>query len=83
MCRFSLPWRIMVPRQSFINKLREIGYYYKNKQKRTELWRRTGGTHRMFIPLNHLLEDETAASLLRQAGCGEEDIQKFLASAKF
>jgi hypothetical protein len=72
----------MVPRQSFINKLRELGYYYKSKQKRTELWRKTGGTHRMFIPLNNMLLDETVASLLAQAGCGSDEIQKFLVAAK-
>jgi hypothetical protein len=36
----------MVRRESFQNKLRELNYTYKTKQKRTTLWRKVGGTHR-------------------------------------
>lgn len=66
----------MVTRTAFINKLRELRYYYKSKQKRTELYRKRGGTHHIFIPLNCNLEDETAAQILRQAGCSEDEIKK-------
>ena len=48
----------MVSRQAFINKLRDLNYRYKNQQKRTQLWRHAGGTHRIFVPLCDLLDDE-------------------------
>ncbi len=72
----------MVPKQNFINKLRELGYYYKSTQKRTELWRKKGGTHHLFIPFNTALDEETAASLLNQAGCLAPDIAAFISATK-
>jgi len=72
----------MVARTAFINKLHQLNYYYKGRQKRTELYRKKGGTHRMFIPLNSNLEDETVMHLLRQAGCTDEEIRKFVAAAR-
>ena len=35
----------MVRRDRFINKIRELKYSYKDQQKRTYLYRKTGGTH--------------------------------------
>ena len=56
----------MVSRQAFVNKLRDLNYRYKNQQKRTQLWRHAGGTHRIFVPLCDLLDDEYVRSQLRQ-----------------
>ena len=72
----------MVSRQSFINKIRELGYTYKSQQKRTYLWRKTGGTHYISVPMADLLEDEFVMSSLRQAGCRDEEISSFLTAAK-
>jgi hypothetical protein len=72
----------MVHKDAFINKIRELGYTYKSQQKRTQLWRKRGGTHRMFVPLCDLLEDDYVKCSLRQAGCPEPEIEAFLAIAK-
>jgi hypothetical protein len=72
----------MVTRESFINKLRELGYTYKRPQKRTELWRKRGGTHLVFLPSRDLLTEEYVSSTLRQTGCSEEEIRAFLACAR-
>jgi hypothetical protein len=72
----------MVRRESFINKIREIGYSYKNQQLRTQLWRKRGSTHRMFVPLTDKLEDDYVTGALRQAGVSDADIKSFLAVAK-
>ena len=72
----------MVTRESFINKIRELNYTYKTLQKRTELWRKIGGTHRMSVPRCNMLEDEYVMSTLRQAGCSEEEIKRFISSVK-
>ena len=72
----------MVPRQSFINKIRSLDYTYKSQQKRTYLWRKIGGTHYISGPRVELFEDEFVKSALRQAGVSEQDIQSFLSDAK-
>jgi hypothetical protein len=72
----------MVRRESFINKIRTLGYTYKTQQKRTYLWRQSGTTNYMSVPMSDWLEDEYVRSALRQAGCSKEDIKSFIASAK-
>lgn len=72
----------MVRHDAFINKIRSLDYTYKTRQKRTDLWRKKGGTHYMSVPMCDLLTDEYVTSTLSQAGCSQEDIQKFLASVK-
>jgi hypothetical protein len=58
----------MVPRTTFINKIRELGYKYKSQQKRTQLYRKAGGTHCIFVPLSDLLEDDFVGANLCHAG---------------
>lgn len=72
----------MVRRETFINKIRELGYTFKRPQKRTELWRKRGGTHCIFLPMNVLLEDTYVLSTLAQAGCSEAEAKAFLSLAK-
>lgn len=48
---------------------RDLGYTYKGRQKRTDLWRHTNGTHYASVPLADLLEEEYVTSVLRQASC--------------
>lgn len=72
----------MVSRQSFINKIRTLGFTYKTRQKRTDLWRRSGTTDYISLPLTEKLEDQYVRHTLRQAGVPREEIESFLASAK-
>jgi hypothetical protein len=72
----------VIARSRFINKLRELEYTFKDRQKRTELWRKRGGTHRVSIPLNEQLEDEYVSHVLRQCGCADEEIKKFIGSER-
>ncbi|MBI2526600.1 MAG: hypothetical protein HYV93_11490 [Candidatus Rokubacteria bacterium] len=59
-----------------------MNYTYKTKQKRTELWRKRGGTHYISMPLSDLLEEEWVTSTLRQAGQTQDDIRSFIAAAR-
>lgn len=70
----------MIPRDTFINKLRSLGYVYKRRQKRTDQWRKSGGTHMIFVPLRQLLAERYVRSALNQAGCTVEEIEKFVAT---
>lgn len=72
----------MVHREAFINKIRELRYTYKTQQLRTQLWRKRGGTHIIFVPSCDLLEDDWVTGTLRQAGESEPDIKTFLAAAR-
>ena len=74
--------RPVIGKSQFINKIRGLNYTFKTKQKRTELWRKKGGTHYISVPLSTKLEDEFVISSLRQAGCSPEEIKTFLASCK-
>jgi hypothetical protein len=72
----------MVHREAFINKIRELRYTYKSQQLRTQLWRKRGGTHVMFVPLCDLLEDDWVTGVLRQAGIPDPEIRSFIAMAR-
>jgi len=70
----------MVRRETYINKIRELGYTYKGQRPRINLWRK--GMHFISVPRRDLLTDEFVKSTLSQAGCQSEEILAFLSSAK-
>ncbi len=72
----------MVRRESFINKIRALDFKYKTQQKRTYLYRQSGTTNYISVPMKDFLEDEYVQNALRQAGCGKEEIASFMSSAK-
>ena len=69
----------MVRRQTYINKIRELGYTFKHERKRIFLWRK--GMHFIYVPKSELLEEDFVKSTLRQAGLTDEDIQAFIRCA--
>lgn len=72
----------MIPRQQFINKLRELGYTHKGQTKRVTMWRKQGGVHFAFVPRKNMLSEELVTSTLRQCGESEEQIEAFVRAAK-
>lgn len=72
----------MIPRSHYINKIRELNYTYKSRQKRTDLWRKRGGTHYISVPLSDKLEEEFVVATLRQAKCHDDEIRAFINAAK-
>lgn len=72
----------MVRRESFVNKIRTLKFTYKTQQKRTYLFRQSGTTNYISVPMKDLLEDEYVQNALRQAGCEKEEIASFLSAAK-
>ncbi len=72
----------MVPRQAFVNKIRELGYSFKAQQRRTFLFRQKNGVNYIAVPKSDLLEDDWVGSNLRRAGLTREQIHKFIAEAK-
>jgi len=72
----------MVRREAYINKIRQLGYSYKGQQKRTYLYRKSGTTEYLSVPMRDWIEDDTIRVALRQKGVPEKEIDAFLASAK-
>jgi hypothetical protein len=72
----------MIPRDHFINKIRGLGYTFKDRLKRVEMWRRRGSTHYIPVPHTQFLEEPFVANALRQAGCSDSDIKNFIAASK-
>lgn len=72
----------MVRRETFINKIRSLGYTYKTTQKRTFLYRKSGTTEYIAVPRSELLEDEYVQHALRQAGLTGPEVECFLGIAK-
>jgi hypothetical protein len=72
----------MVPRQAFVNKIRELGFAFKAQQRRTYLYRQTNGLLYIAVPKSDLLEEEWVAIELRRTGQTKEQVQKFIGEAK-
>lgn len=72
----------MIRRESFVNKIRTLKFTYKTQQKRTYLYRQSGTTNYIAVPMKDLLEDEYVQNALRQAGCTQDEISSFLSCAK-
>lgn len=71
----------MVPRANFINKLRELKYQYKDQTDKTQEWKLTGGTHRVHIRRKEdPLSNEYVSQVLKQCGCLDTEIQRFIAT---
>lgn len=70
----------MIRRETFLNKLHAIGYTYISQQKRTQMYRKRGGTHCIFVRIRDLLEEEFVASSLNQAGLTQKEIEEFIHS---
>ena len=68
----------MVLRDTYLNKIRELGYTLKAETKRVHIWRKRGGTH--YIPVHKCdkLDDEFVKSTLAQAGQTQEQIKQFM-----
>lgn len=71
----------MVPRDRFINKLRELGYTHKGQTKKIALWRRKGDGHSVSIRRKEdPLSAEYVRSVLKQAGCDHDEIERFISN---
>ena len=69
----------MISKKRFVNKLRELGYVFKEQLHFQERYRLEGGTHIIHIPRKSYLDEIYVCSILKQAGQTKEQIDKFLA----
>jgi len=66
-------------RHLFINKIRELGYRYKQRCKsdKHDLWKLQGGTQRIHLPRTDVLAETFVIQTLRQCKQSNADIQNF------
>ena len=69
----------MPTREHFINKIRKLGFSYKDKAKRRDIWKR--GTERLMLPTWKDLPADWCRETLRQHGASEEEIEEFIRSS--
>lgn len=70
----------MISRKRFVSKLREAGYTFKTRcqSAKNELYRKTGGTHCVFVPRSDILSVPYVVSTLRQCQVPDDEIRQFL-----
>ena len=69
----------MVPNDALINVLRrELGYSFKKPTDRTNNYKKTAGTHRVFLRKNLVHSPDYARGILRSAGMSDDRIEQFL-----
>ena len=69
----------MIQRHVFINKLRDLGYHYRDQSDRMQLYRKRGGTHEVTIRRKeNPLSDKYVESVLKQCGLSEADARTFI-----
>jgi len=85
MCHFSLfrkwPTR-MVLRNTYLNKIRDLGYTLKTETRRVHIFRKIGGSHYIPVKKCDKLEDDFVRSTLMQAGLTAKDADAFIATYK-
>lgn len=65
-------------RRDVIEFLRDLGFRYGKKQtKRTQLYKKSGSTIRVWVPKSEQLEALTVKHLLSDAGCSPESAREF------
>ncbi|MBI4229893.1 MAG: hypothetical protein HY608_03570 [Planctomycetes bacterium] len=71
-----------IPRDSFINKIRLLGYAFKRTHPRREMWRRSNPLHKMYVPRPQYLAEGDVRQMLRQAGVPKQEIDDFVNAAR-
>lgn len=67
-----------IPRQHFINKIKEMECFFDGFQRNTDMWRKRGTTIRIALPRNDMLDDLFVRTALVLAECTEEEAEEFI-----
>lgn len=68
----------MVSNEALVNGLRSLGYSYKDRSDRMEMYKQRGSVRRVMVRRHRNHTEQYAAEVLRQAGMPPEDIEAFL-----
>ena len=67
-----------VPKQAFLNLLRLLGYSFAIQSPRIDKYRRPNPLHYIDVPRKDMIPLDHVRSSLRQGGCNEEEIERFI-----
>ena len=70
----------MIPTARITAYLREVGYAFDHPTRRRNVWRRSGGTERVYVPRRKRVEFATAVAVLRSMGMSREAAQQIVQS---
>lgn len=70
-----------ISREQVIARLRQANYTYKKRGPRTELYKKKGCTHRIFVPRRKVFTEQLVRIVLGQAGLTPGEVEDFLSSA--
>lgn len=70
-----------MPRDHFINKIRELGYRHRRDAWRVQIWRHPKTFHELHVRNKDHLEEAWVRGALKQAGCNPDQINSFIACA--
>ena len=72
----------MIPRKSFIRKLRNLGFRYKTQLKRTELYkrpkRRNHFSDLVYVPRSKTLDKDYVRQVFQKCGVPQDEIDSFI-----
>jgi hypothetical protein len=72
----------MIARQRFVNALRGLGYTFQERKKRVEIFRKTGGLHRVMLNTHRQLAEPYVKSVLCQCGVSPEQADRIIADLR-
>lgn len=72
----------MISKRHFVNKLKELGYQFKEQLHYQERYRKKGGTHIVHVQRKDVLDEAYVRSVLRQTGASTKEIDAFVAEAR-
>ena len=70
-----------VLREHLIAKVKTLGYRYKRETERVTLWVKSGVPQPIPIQKRKQFHEETVRSILGQAGCDRDEVEKFIGDA--
>ena len=68
----------MLNRKCFLPKIRSLGYRFKRRARKVDIWRKANGTSYLSIPRGSLLTESYVRNVLRQNGLSQPQIEEFL-----
>ena len=68
----------MISKKHFVNKLKELGYVFKEQLHYQDRYRLKGGTHIIHVPRRDRLDELYVRSTLKQAGQTKDQIEQFI-----
>lgn len=66
-----------VTREQLMNKLRELEFSHRKTREHASLWRRASDGTRVELPNKAKIDGIAARTILRQAGCADDEIATF------